>query len=188
MKENCTLIPPINLNCWKHHAGFIKNQIESVQSIRDLDKLKAILLKIGESQMDLYYGNYSPSEISGQIINCLKQKKVFSFGLYKDWLTENKTDYQLLTLLDGSIWTLRLGENVERYVHIHPGRYSPKTRRVRALTLKTAIFTLCFERVSEQKSSGIELINQIRKKYLNEPPVKSVSRESGLGKLLELLH
>lgn len=137
--------------------------------------------------MDLYCGNYSPSEISERIIIELKQKKVFSLGSYKDWLTENKTDYQLLKLTDESIWTLRLGENLERYVHIHPGRYSPSTRRVKALTLKSAIFTLCFEKIGEQKLLDIEQINHVRRNYLNEPPLKSVSKESGIGKLLELL-
>ena len=186
MKDNCTLAPPINFNCWKHHSGFIKEQIRSVHSIKDLEKLKKLLLKIGESQMDLYYGNYSPSEISERIITELKKKRVFPLGRYKNWLAENKTDYQLLTLIDSSVWTLRLGENVERYVHIHPGRYSPNTRRVKALTLKTAIFTLCFENLGEQKLCNLELINLVRKNYLNEPPLKSVSKESGLGRLLEL--
>ena len=186
MKDNCTIAPPINLNCWKHHVGFIKEQIRSVHSLKDLEKLKKTLLKIGESQMDLYYGNYSPSEIAEQISMELKKKKVFSLDRYKDWLTQNKTDYQLLTIIDNSVWTLRLGENAERYVHIHPGRYSPNTRRVRALTLKTAILTLCFENFGEQKLFNVELINQIRKNYLNEPPLKFVSKESGFGKLLEL--
>ena len=186
MEENCKVNPPINLNCWKHHAGFIKKQIQSVRSIKELDKLKILLLKIGESQMDLYYGNYSPSGISKYIITNLKKKKAVSLSTYTNWLTENKTDFQLLTLVDNSVWTLRLGENAERYVHIHPGRYSPGTRRVRSLTLKTAIFTLCFENLGEQKLCNVELINQIRKNYLKEPPLKSVSTESGLGKLLEL--
>jgi hypothetical protein len=187
VEQNCKVDPPINFNCWKHHVGFIKQQIQSIQHIQDIDKLKTILLRVGESQMDLYYGNYSPREISDQIINYLKEKKVLLPERYKDWLTENKKDYQLINLFDKSVWTLRLGEKVERYVHIHPGRYSPNTRRVRALTLKTAIFNLCFENLGEPKLSGKELINHIRKKYLNEPPLKSVSKEGGLEKLLELL-
>jgi hypothetical protein len=187
VEENCKVNPPINLNCWKHHAAFIKKQIETVQSINELEKLESILLRIGESQMDFYYGKLSPTEISEEIIVLLKQNKIFFRDRYEEWLNENKVDYRLITLSDKSVWTLRLGENVERYVHIHPGRYSPHTRRVKALTLKTAIFTLCVEKLGDTQLSGKELINDVRKKYLNEPPLKSVSGESGLEKLLELL-
>jgi len=137
--------------------------------------------------MDLYYGNYLPIEISKQIVNYLKGKKVFLPELYKNWLTENGVDYRLINLFDRSVWTLRLGEDAGKYVHIHPGRYSPKTRRVKALTLKSAIFTLCCEKLGEPKMSGIELINEVRRKYLEEPPLKSISKDSGLGKLIELL-
>lgn len=137
--------------------------------------------------MDLYFGNYAPIEISEQIINHLKKKKIFLTEQYKNWLKENSNNYQLINLFDKSVWTLRLGEDAERYVHIHPGRYSPNTRRVKALTLKTAIFTLSCEKFGEPKLSGKELINEVREKYLNKPPLKLVSKESGLGKLLGLL-
>lgn len=187
MEENCQIDPPVNFNCWKHHVGFIRTQIESIQNKDELETLKIILVKIGESQMDLYYGIYSPIEIRERIINYLKENKVFLPEPYKLWLNENKNNYKLVNLSDKSVWTLRLGENVERYVHIHPGRYSTHTRRVKALTLKTAIFTLCCEKLGDPKLSGKELINEVRRKYLNEPPLKAVTGESGLGKLLELL-
>jgi len=186
--ENCHIPLPINFNCWKHHAGFIKKQIESVRKIKDLDQLKAYLLKIGESQMDLYFGKYSSLEISGYILQALHQKKIFSPRQYQDWISKEGKNYQLVELKDKSIWTLRLGENSERYVHIHPGRYSPRTVRVKATTLKTAIFVLCFERVGKIKTIHTETVNKIRKKYLDEPPLKSFSTASGLGRLLDLLY
>ena len=187
MDENCLIPPPINLNCWKHHAGFIKKQIESVKETKVLDQLKVYLLKIGESQMDLYFGKHTVLEISEQMLNSLHRKKLFSAKLYKDWLSKDGKDYQLVELKDKSIWTLRLGDDVSRYVHIHPGRYSPNTVRVKATTLKTAIFLLCFEQLGEMKSFETEKINQIRKKYLNEPPLKSFSTASGLGRLIDHL-
>lgn len=186
MDENCLIPLPINLNCWKHHAGFIKEQIESVREINELDALKSYLLKIGESQMDLYFGNYSPVKVSEQILESLHRKKIFIFGQYKDWLIKDWKDYQLLKLKDKSVWTLRLGDDIARYVHIHPGRYSPLTVRVKATTLKTAIFLLCFEQLGKIKSFETETINQIRKKYLNEPPLKSFSSASRLKRLLDL--
>jgi hypothetical protein len=184
--ENCQIPPPINLNCWKHHAGFVKKQIDSVKEIKELDQLKVYLLKIGESQMDLYFGDHSPVKISEQILDCLHRKKIFSVLLYKERLSKDEKEYQLVELRDKSIWTLRLGDDAERYVHIHPGRYSPNTVRVKATTLKTAIFLLCFEQLGEIKSFETESVNQIRKKYLDEPPLKSFSGASGIRKLLDL--
>jgi hypothetical protein len=186
--ENCQIPPPINLNCWKHHGGFIKKQIESVKEIKDLDQLKVYLLKIGESQMDLYFGEYSPVKISEEILDYLHSKKPLSSRQYQDWLSKDGKEYQLFELKDKSIWTLRLGENSERYVHVHPGRYSPKTVRVKATTLKTAIFLLCFEQLGDIKYFETETVNDIRRKYLDEPPLKSFSKASGLGRLIDLFH
>jgi hypothetical protein len=187
MEENCPVPFPINLNCWKHHAGFIKKQILSVTSVEEIDSLKYYLLKIGESQMDLYLGKIMAEEISNQIIKTLKREKIFSFEQYKKWLYKNGKEYQLITSKDKSIWTLRLGENEHRYVHIHPGRYSPHTIRVKATTLKTAIMILCFKQTGEIESINTESVNQIRKKYLNETPLKSLSKASGLKRLIDLL-
>ena len=138
--------------------------------------------------MDLYFGEYSPVKISEQILDYLHRKKIFSPRQYQDWLSKDGKDYQLVELKDKSIWTLRLGEDVSRYIHIHPGRYSPNTVRVKATTLKTAIFVLCFERVGKIKTIHTETVNKIRKKYLDEPPLKSFSTASGLGRLLDLLY
>jgi hypothetical protein len=183
--ENCFIPPPINLNCWKHHAGFIKKQIESVRETKDIDQLNNYLLKIGESQMDLYFGEYAPAKISEQVLDYLHSKKILSSRHYQDWLSKDGMDYQLVELKDKSIWTLRLGDDAKRYVHIHPGRYSPNTVRVKATTLKAAIFLFCFEQLGEIKSFETETVNNIRKKYINEPPLKSFSTASGLGRLID---
>jgi hypothetical protein len=185
--ENCYNPPPINFNCWKHHAGFIKKQIESVKEMKELEELRVYLLKIGESQMDLYFGRFSPSDISEQFLSALHRIKIFEFEQYKNWLTKEGKNYQLVELRDNSVWALRLGDDVSRYVHIHPGRYSPHTVRVKATTLKTAIFLLCIEQLGETKSFEMETVNNIRKKYLDEPPLKSFSNASGLRRLIDLL-
>jgi len=136
--------------------------------------------------MDLYNGEYSPNEISEQIINQLEMNNHLSAESYNYWLYENKTDYQSLTISDKSVWILRRSENKKRYVHIHPGRYSPNTRRVKAITLKTAIFTLCYEKISGTETDTIERINYAREKYLNQPSLKEISDASGIGRLLSL--
>jgi len=138
--------------------------------------------------MDLYFGEYSPSEFSEHILSALHRIKIFEYERYQNWLLKEGRNYQLIKLKDKSVWTLRLGDDAERYVHIHPGRYSPHTVRVKATTLKLAIFLLCFEQLGKIKSFETETVNQIRKKYLDEPPLKSFSTASGLRRLIDLLH
>ena len=187
MEDNCPIPPPTNFNCWKHQAGFIKKQIESVKETTEFEELRVYLLKIGESQMDIYFGKFSPLEISEQILSSLHQNKIFEYEQYKSWLSKDGNNYQLVELKDKSIWTLRLGDDAERYVHIHPGRYSLHTIRVKATTLKTAISVLCSEKIGEINTIETQTVNQIRKKYLDEPPLKAFSTASGLGRLMDRL-
>jgi len=121
------------------------------------------------------------------VLEFLHRKKTFSYKQYQDWLSKEGEEYQLVELKDKSIWTLRLGDDIKRYVHIHPGRYSPHTVRVKAITLKTAIFALCSERIGEIRTIETQTVNQIRKKYLGEPPLKSFSSAYGLRRLVDLL-
>jgi len=186
--ENCQIPPPINFNCWKHHAGFIKKQIEPVKETTEFEELRVYLLKIGESQMDLYFGRFSPTEISEYILNALDRKNISNSEQYKYWLTQEGKDFQLVELKDKSVWALRLNDDIKRYVHIHPGRYSPHTIRVKATTLKTAILVLCSEKIGEINTTETNTVNQIRKKYLYEPPLKSFSDATGLRELINLLH
>lgn len=188
MEANCHTPPPINFNCWKHHAGFIAEQINSVRRFGDIEKLKGCLLRTGESQMDLYLGKHTVEEIAQQLLEQLHQKSINSLKEYKNWLGKGNKDYQLIKLRDNSIWTLRLSESSNNYVHIHPGRYSPHTVRVKAATLKTVIMILALSKIKALTSIDTESVNDVRKKYLNEPPLKSISKASGFVRLLYLFH
>lgn len=186
METNCSVPSPINFNCWKHHTGFLTEQIVTIKSEKEIKELRTKLLKIGESQMDLYYGKLSPSKISDQIIHSLKEKKLLSPKQYTAWLNSEDKKYSLVELSDKSVWTLLLSENPDRYVHIHPGRYSPLTIRVKATTLKTAILVFCFKQFGGVSQIDIKEVNYLRKKYLDESPLKSLSKASGLIKLIDL--
>ena len=184
MNENCKVPLPVKFNCWKHHALFIKNEIESFKSESQLNQLPSVLLKIGGSQMDLYFGDLSPEKIAHQIkyflaSNFIKKKSDYLYWLYKDG-----SDYQSITLEDTSVWTLRSGDENKRFVHIHPGRYSSHTLRVRAITLKTSICVVAYSKLKRHAGIDVNLINEVRKKYLQASPLKSVNKETGLGKLL----
>ena len=188
MELNCTVSVPVTLNCWKHHAGFIRKQIKyaGIKKITEAE-LKRILLVICESQMDLYLGKLTPDEIVNDVIHKLKTLNIFHIGDYKKWLSEEEKEYRLLEISDKSVWTLRWGMQKERYVHIHPGRYSPLTIRVKALTLKTTIVAITLANINNNSQIDLNFINNIRKTLLNTAPLKSLSSSAGLGRLMDIL-
>jgi hypothetical protein len=181
---NCNIPPPVNLNCWKHHAGFIKEQIHLIAPKKISEPgLKKILLTIGESQMDIYLGKLTSTQIAKGITETLKKNFKFKLNNYSKWLSEEKKDYKLLTISDKSVWTLRLGKDQERYIHIHPGRCSPLTIRVKSSTLKTYILSEVFSIDKETKQDELMYINKLRVGFLNLPPLKSISSSKGLLRL-----
>jgi hypothetical protein len=186
-ERDCNIQSPVAFNCWKHHAGYIKNQIKSLYAAKiSEENFWNILLVIGESQMDIYLGKLSPQEICDEIISKLKSAGVLAFKDYKKWLYEEGKEYKLIKISDDSVWTLRLGKQEERYIHIHPGRYSPKTIRIKALTLKTAIAALIKYGINVQLIDTAS-INEVRIKILNSPPVKKVSSDSAVIRVINIL-
>ena len=185
---NCSIQMPLTFNCWKHHAGFIKKQVKFYRGEKtSVEELQKTLFVIGESQMDLYVGELSPQKICDEIVSKLKSTGVLAFWEYKKWLFEKGSEYKLIEISDNSIWALRLGKREERYVHIHPGRYSPLTIRVKALTLKTAIAVLIINYEKYFPLIDTLKINEVRKQILNSPPVKKVSSNSAVVRVINIL-
>ncbi len=188
MEDNCKTSSPIKFNCWKHHAGFIAEQIKQIKNEEELKNIPSFLVKIGESQMDLYLGKLTPIEITRFTKEYLKQNKVFKCESYEQWLFSEGKEYRLITLPDKSTWALRMGNQKEHYIHIHPGRYSQHTIRVRASTLKTAICVMAYINIHKSFPPDLELINNVRKEFLDAVPVKSLSATSGLRRLLNIFN
>jgi hypothetical protein len=186
-RVSCEVDEPVLLNCWKHHAGFIKYKIQEYRNIPgdNLGSLRGELLRIGESLMDLYLGELSPGEIAGAVITELNKQGITGRTGYQFWLKAEGSDYRIILLKDNSKWTLRLGEKPERYVHLHPSRYSERTIRVRSASLKSAILYKVLNRVSSE--SNLDHVNRIRSDFLELPPLKSLGAGSALLKLIEIL-
>ena len=180
---------PVLFNCWKHHKEFIQVQINKTvkEGEKALQKLPTQLVKIGDSLLDLYTGVLNPRDISKLIQSELKKRNVFKRLSYEEWIVNSGNDYQILYLTDSSFWTLRLGKEKGRFIHIHPGRYSPHTIRMRALTSKTAIVVSAWAKIHKVSSLDISIINHVRTKLLNASPVKFVSVKDGLGKAILML-
>jgi hypothetical protein len=121
---------------------------------------------------------------------------------FRKWVEQNN-GYRLFQLSDESIWTIRISKgNIEQYIHIHPGRYSPLSMRVKSESLKTAIAFWCIKFSMDQKPNKYELnfnntlfktlpnketINIIRG-YLNLSPVKKIDANSKVWNLFHLLN
>ena len=156
-----------------------------MEYIRDYDrpysKLKSDLAVIGDSQMDLYYGKLTLTEISQQIIHTLSTSYTIDKVSYIKLLNKNN-DYYIASLSDSSQWVLRQGTDSERYIHFHPARYSPHTYRITANTLKSLIAV----HIAHHKPIGLSEINHVRTKYLNLDPIRSIKPYSGIGRYLGL--
>ncbi len=173
-KVLCEIAEPVLLNCWKHHSGFIKSKISEYKEkeIRD-ETLREEILLIGGSLMDLYLGILEPSQIAGAIIAYLDRKKALGIDSYRKWIGEEGKGYREIEIRDHSRWTLRYGERENRYIHIHPSRYSEHTIRVRSSSLKTAIL-FCVLRGAGTEDM-LTQTNRIRKDYLGLPPLKNIT-------------
>jgi hypothetical protein len=186
---SCEISDPVLLNCWKHHAGFIKSKISEYRESENFNYInfREELLHIGDSLMDLYLGDFTPNEIALTIINLFKKKNILEKNNFIIWLKNGGKDFRVIKLKDKSLWTIRLGEQKNKYIHIHPSRYSPQTIRVRALTLKSAILYLILNKSEADIADNLLFLNRIRKEYLDQPPLKMISIKSTLPRLISIL-
>jgi len=179
----------IKFNPWKHHKNYICNKIENYSDQKEtgFKDLKRNLVHIGGSQTDLYTGTLSVPQIMQNITRELLKYNIKNKKSYKNWLQKSGKDYRNISLQDNSLWTLRLSEVDEKFIHIHPSRHSKNTVRVRSTTLKTAIAVKLISKMKTVSPTDLKLINEVRKNLLNESPVKAVYKKSGLVKIILLL-
>jgi hypothetical protein len=180
---------PVLFNPWKHHAGAIRRRIAEAAGAGPaaLVGLAPQLLVMGTELMDLYTGPLSAADIAAAVLAQLRDEGRLEAGAYRNWLEANR-GYRVLTLpADGSAWVLRFGEEGGRYVHLHPGRWTPHTRRVRANVLKTAVMALSFAGAHGSDPRDVALINRVRREYLGLAPVPALADEGGLGAVIEAL-
>ena len=89
---------------------------------------------------------------------------------------------------DTSKWVLRAGDEDDRFVHLHPARYSPFTIRVRANVLTTAVMALAYTRLHGGDPLSRSVVNAVRRDYLGLAPVgRDPSGDEGIGSVIELL-
>ena len=124
--------------------------------------------------------------IAGQTPAALRDPGVLDREPFTAWVGE-AGGYQSVTLDDTSAWVLRAGTVEGRWIHIHPGRWTPHTRRARANVLKTAICVLAEAALTGDGDADpldLDLVNRVRVQRLGLSPVKAVDEGEGLGRLL----
>lgn len=165
----------ILFNALKHHRGFIQEQM----AIADRDSLPGLLKKLGNSQMDIYHGELGMEALLAEVVQLVP---VDNEADYLRWLGDA---YQEVILSDSSRWVLLVGNVPGQYIHLHPGRYSPHSMRVKATILKTAI--TCLVCYPEAVRPDLEMVNEIRRDLLALSPVRDLEQCQHLWKVMDML-
>ncbi len=181
--------PPVLFNTWKHHAGALRHRIAEYvrRGPSSLAGLAREMVVIGAKLMDLYVGRFSPAALAALVVEQLERDGRLERHPFRVWV-ESQGGYSMVELEDGSRWVLRVADDEERYVHLHPGRWVPQTRRVRANVLKTAVMTLAHVGVHGGDPLDCGLVNRVRQQYLALSPMgRELDGDQGIGEVIELL-
>jgi hypothetical protein len=142
---------------------------------------------VGTELMDLYHGGLAPDTIAAGVLEQLTREGRVEEEPFRAWVEAGGGYNVVLLPQDESRWVLRLGP-APRYAHLHPGRYSPHTVRVRATVLKTAVLVLAYVRVHGGEPHERGVLNAARRDYLGLPPLgRDVTADEGIGAVLALL-
>ncbi len=179
--------PPFLFNAWKHHLGFLRRFVDNaIGSKLSKEELKVYLVKMGNSMIDVYYGPLSIGEITGDVRSFLIEHGSFDSAGYHRLINKCPGKFHNIKISDGSEWTLLLGNDSDRYVHIHPARRSRHTMRVRAIALKTALLIMIYYPKGLPVDELVESVNLLRKEFLDESPIKNVSYTRSISKVLDI--
>ena len=172
----------IFFNAHKHHLSTIIEQIQKYvlcddfhidTILRNMD-VQGLHRKSRNAFVDVYCGNLQEHEIKAEIVEVLNENQLQNLDQYRIFLEKhgalkNKGHYVLKTLSDETIFTLRIYKEEATFAHIHPGRYSPNTFRIKSNTLKTVILSYYFA-LKQNLPFDLSLINYARK-HLELSPV-----------------
>jgi hypothetical protein len=177
---------PFLFNIWKHHFLFLLNEIRTSAAEVEPLALGSVIKKIGNSTTDLYTGPLSIPEISEFCKRQLILDSLFEKDTYIKWIRQHPESYREMIFPDRSVWILKIGVEKERHIHIHPGRNVLHTVRVKANILKTAYLANLFAYKYQKSPMDIELINSMRNDVLDLSPIKFVTMNHDLGKIIYL--
>lgn len=173
------VVYPVTFNAYKHHLGFLRKQVEVWKRKGWKDAEHEIKL-IGNNLIDLYFGRLTIDEIIDEILLFAEKNELTSSEKLAQWL--GPLEYRKAELSDKSFWVIKQGQDASRFLHIHPGKHSPFTIRVKANNLKTVIAIKIL--VGGDFLPDLSLVNKIRTERLKMSPVKGLIEGKGITRLL----
>ncbi len=158
---------PFMLNGWKHHMGFLKEQIRkwSKKPEQTFPLFAAKLKVLGDSLFDIYSGNLESDQIASELRKKLDDFNVFERHAYERWINSSTQCFWQLSISDGSEWVMRQGDSDEFYIHIHPARHSLHTERLKANQLRSALAALIMANMRSEQPN-MKILNEVRQQYL----------------------
>lgn len=182
-----TQIPePILFNPLKHHLGFIREfTYKKSEGNPESDQKNMIkeLKHLGTSVMDVYTGSLLINEVCNEVIVFLHDMDLSGRDRFSEWTGNGLKDFRIISLTDGSQWTLKYHDNCQRFVHIFPARGSQHTFRVKSNTLKSAI--LYYILIGKDFITGDDL-NRVRP-MLGLSPIKDPVDTEAITEMIEIL-
>jgi len=177
---------PILFNPLKHHLGFIREFIfQKTEGKENGDQKRMIkeLKHLGTSVMDIYTGSLLINDICDEVLMFLEEKALSEKKQFSGWTGIKMNDFKIISLSDGSQWTLKFHENNQRFVHIFPARGSQHTFRVKSNTLKSAL--LYYILIGKDFITGDDL-NRVRP-LLGLSPIKDPVDTEAITEMIEIL-
>jgi hypothetical protein len=176
---------PILFNPLKHHLGFIREYIyqKTEGSVDSQDEMIKELKHLGTSVMDVYTGSLFTGEVCNEVLSFLKKKELSDKEHFAAWTGTGLKDFRIISLSDGSQWTLKYHGNNLRFVHIFPARGSQHTLRVKSNTLKSAL--LYYILIGKDYITGDDL-NSVRP-LLGLSPIRDPADTRGITGMIEIL-
>lgn len=173
---------PIMFNPLKHHFHFLLGEIERWKKCT-WPEVNEELLSVGSNLIDFYTGKLNVSQICKESLAFFREQEIDSRDKFLMWV--QGPNWKKIELSDQSEWLIKMGNQEERYLHIHPAKFSKHTIRIRATTLKTVLALLVHETpVNASQKINLEPVNSIRKNRLALSPIKSLhSADSGIMRL-----
>lgn len=164
---------PIRFNPLKHHRNFMLNTLSTASA----EEIIGLLEPVCNNYNDVYNGALSPTDIGKEIIRILTKEKVLRKDDFARWLQSNN-GYRKLSLEDGSEWIVRLENEDERYIHLHPSRDGSHTARFKGSSLKTVFLMKTMQKDSAEIIT-LEKVNQARLQ-IGLSPIKKLDRNKGI--------
>ena len=176
---------PFLFNPLKHHLGFIREfiNLNIDHPGSDIKLLTRDLKHLGTSVMDVYTGTLTIRNICIEVEEFLRCNNIQKRDSYSVWAGTKIDCYRIIPLSDGSQWTLKFHENLQRFVHIFPARNSQHTFRVKSNTLKSALIYNII--IGKDLVTGCDL-NKVRP-LLGLSPVKDAIDTEAILEMIEIL-